>query len=169
MKRKGFTLVELLAVIVVLALLITLAVPVTNKFINDAKKSAFSKYVDKLYSEAIKQYESDKTTSLSDSYKCIIYDIKKDLGLDNTKDFTGYVVMVPSIDKPQVYITVRNKSYYIKHYKYIKEETDSEEDKKTVLEVIDKYVRNTYSDNIKNYVDGDLGCTAVVPNSSEYR
>lgn len=166
MKRKGFTLVELLAVIVVLALLIVLAVPVANKVINDTKKSAFAKYVDKLYLDVINTYEADKASNPASNYKCYLYDIKKDLDLDNTKDFEGYVVVVPSIDKPQVYFTLHNKSYYIKHYKYIKEESDSDQDKKTVLEVLDKYVVNEYEDDRDAYIYNELGCTSVVKRTS---
>jgi len=162
MKRKGFTLVELLAVIVILALLIVLAVPISNKVINDAKKKTFVKYVDKLYLDVINTYEADKASNPASNYKCFLYDIKKDLDLDYTKDFEGYVVVVPSIDKSQVYFTIHNKSYYIKHYKYIKEESDSDQDKKTVLEVLDKYVVNEYKDDIGAYIYNELGCTSIV-------
>jgi prepilin-type N-terminal cleavage/methylation domain-containing protein len=168
MKRKGFTLVELLAVIVIIALLIVVAVPITNTAINEGKKKSFAKYVDKLYFDVLSQYEADKAANLRSSYSCYIYDIKKDLGLDNTKNYTGYVVVVPTSSKPQVYFTIHDKSYYIKHYKYIKEETDSDDDKKTILEVIEKYSSKDYVDNLRNFVDDDLGCSSVIANSSEY-
>ena len=168
MKRKGFTLVELLAVIVILALLIVVAVPVTNKVIDNAKRKSFEKYIDKLYLDVINQYEADKTAKPGSSYSCYIYDIKKDLGLDNTKDFAGYIVIVPSATKAQYYFTIHNKNYYIKHYKYIKEETDSDTDKKTILESLEKYVAKDYKDNITDFVNKDLSCISVVSNNSDY-
>ena len=168
MKRKGFTLVEVLAVIVILALLIVVAVPITNKIVKDTKKNSFAKYVDKLYLDVINQYESDKAANIRSSYSCYIYDIKKDLGLDYTKDFEGYVVIVPTSSNHQAYFTIHNNSYYIKHYKYIKEETDTDEDKKTLSESIEKYVAKDFSDDLTKYVDDELGCTSVVSNNSDY-
>jgi prepilin-type N-terminal cleavage/methylation domain-containing protein len=169
MKRNnGFTLVELLAVIVILSLLIVVGVPITNKVINDARKRAFVDYVDKLYIDALNQYESDKAKNPKISYQCVLYDIEKDLGLDTTKDYKGYIAIVPSIDNADMYFTIRNKKYYIKHYKYTKSEDDSSEDKKQVIDVIEKYVSNDYSDNIKNFVKGTLGCGGnTISNSVE--
>ena len=40
MKKKGFTLVELLAVIVILAVILTIAVPAVKKTIDNAKKKS---------------------------------------------------------------------------------------------------------------------------------
>ena len=163
--KRGFTLVELLAVIVILALLIVVAVPVTTRVINETKKSAFAKYVDKLYLDVINQYQSEVSLNSKLNYTCFIYDIKKDLGLDTTKDFEGYAVVVPSIDAPNVYFSIHNKQYYIKHYKYTKEETDSEEDKKKIVEVINKYVASEYVDNVRDYAEDTLGCSKIKSNS----
>lgn len=41
MKKKGFTLVELLAVIVILAIILAIAVPSITKLIDNQRKSAF--------------------------------------------------------------------------------------------------------------------------------
>ena len=56
MKKKGFTLVELLAVIAILAILVIIALPNVIKLYNDAKKNAFLTEVKTLYSEVSKKY-----------------------------------------------------------------------------------------------------------------
>lgn len=54
--RKGFTLVELLAVIVVLAIILVIAVPKILDVINSARKSAFEDSAKLLISQAEKNY-----------------------------------------------------------------------------------------------------------------
>ena len=63
MKRKGFTLVELLAVIAILAILVIIALPNVLKMFNDAKKNSFLTEAKTVYSEAGKKYISDNITS----------------------------------------------------------------------------------------------------------
>ena len=41
MKKKGFTLVELLAVIIILSLVLVIAVPSVNKYIKQSKEKAY--------------------------------------------------------------------------------------------------------------------------------
>ena len=68
MKKKGFTLVELLAVIAILAILVIIALPNVIKLYNDAKKNAFLTEVKSLYSTANSKYisESLKGNKLSE-------------------------------------------------------------------------------------------------------
>ncbi len=56
MKREGFTLVELLAVIAILTLLIIIAVPNVTKIFNDAKKETFISETKIIYKEALREY-----------------------------------------------------------------------------------------------------------------
>ncbi len=67
MKRKGFTLVELLAVIAILAILVIIALPNVLKMFNDAKKNSFLTEAKTVYSEVSKKYisESMKGNKLS--------------------------------------------------------------------------------------------------------
>ena len=164
--KKGFTLVELLAVIVILAILIVVSVPITNNVINNGKKSAFAKYVDKLYFDVINKYEADKVSNPRIGYSCILYDIKSDLGLDATKDYEGNVIVVPSFDNPEVYFNIHNKQYKLVHFKYI----NSEDEKSDMGRLIAKYVKNTYEEelDLENFVTSELGCSDVVSNSVEY-
>ena len=59
MKKKGFTLVELLAVIAILAILVIIALPNVLKMFNDSKKNSFLTEAKTLYSEASKKYISE--------------------------------------------------------------------------------------------------------------
>jgi len=57
--RKGFTLVELLAVIVVLAVIMIFAVPAVLNAMNNARQGAFIQYANRFLSQAEAQYGGD--------------------------------------------------------------------------------------------------------------
>ena len=59
MKRKGFTLVELLAVIAILAILVIIALPNVLKMYNDSKKNAFMTEAQTLAKEVSSKYISE--------------------------------------------------------------------------------------------------------------
>ena len=59
MKKRGFTLVELLAVIAILAILVIIALPNVLKMFNDAKKNSFLTEAKTVYSEISKKYISE--------------------------------------------------------------------------------------------------------------
>ena len=59
MKKKGFTLVELLAVIAILALLVIIALPNVLKMFNQAKKDTFLTEAKTVYKEISKKYISE--------------------------------------------------------------------------------------------------------------
>lgn len=91
--NKGFTLVELLAVIVILALIIAIAVPSILATMNQSRKEAFYLYAQSLQSKAIAAYTAGQDENDQDSYECVVYDIEKDLGLKNTADYEGWVMV----------------------------------------------------------------------------
>ena len=59
MKKKGFTLVELLAVIIILGLLVILVLPNVMKLFNDAKQRSFTNELKHIYSQARQQWVTD--------------------------------------------------------------------------------------------------------------
>ncbi len=63
MKRKGFTLVELLAVIAILAILVIIALPNVLKMYNDARKNSFLNEVNNLIGTTRQQYLFDSGAS----------------------------------------------------------------------------------------------------------
>ena len=79
MKKKGFTLVELLAVIVILAIIALIATPIILNVIGDAKKGAaiqsLNGYIDAAEKAiAMNQLEEDSTFPTSDASGC--YELK---------------------------------------------------------------------------------------------
>ncbi|MCR5483590.1 MAG: prepilin-type N-terminal cleavage/methylation domain-containing protein [Bacilli bacterium] len=110
-KNKGFTLVELLAVIVILAIIMIIAIPAVLETMQSARKKTFKEYATKVTTEGQKTYLADQM--ISDPGSCALYKIKTDLGLNNTGDYNGYVVVKNLTDKQKVYVTLYNKEYMI--------------------------------------------------------
>jgi len=63
MKKKGFTLVELLAVIAILAILVIIALPNVMGMFNQAKQNSFSTEIKEIYKQAQQQWISDSMLS----------------------------------------------------------------------------------------------------------
>ena len=67
MKKKGFTLVELLAVIAILAILVIIALPNVMGMFNQAKQNSFTTEIKEIFKQAEQQWISDSmmnTTSI---------------------------------------------------------------------------------------------------------
>lgn len=90
MKKKGFTLVELLAVIAILAILIILALPNTMSLYNEAKKDSFTTEVKNIVNNAKQQWISDSMFSTSEEIYCrgngafFVYCAKSDNSLNGS-------------------------------------------------------------------------------------
>ncbi len=92
MKNKGFTLVELLAVIVILAIIMIIAIPAVLNTMNNARRKSFIEFANKAILKAQEKYTLRNLEGLPVS-GVIVYDIENDLGLSNTGDFKGYVIV----------------------------------------------------------------------------
>ena len=86
LNKKGFTLVELLAVIVVLALIMTLTVPSILSSMNSARQSSFLLYAGKMLEAAQGKYQSESL--LTKPGDC--YDLT-DLSGNGSTQYSGYV------------------------------------------------------------------------------
>lgn len=124
-KQNGFTLVELLAVIIILAVIITLAIPAVMNATNRAKKQAFFMYGQSLESKATQKYtqETDNDPSFSG---CAVYDINelyvedKDAKVENT-EYEGWVKVYKEYtdsDKHNAEFVYDNSSGNIDYIKY---------------------------------------------------
>ena len=118
---KGFTLVELLAVIVILAIIMIIAIPNVLNVMEQARKKSFIEFAQKCINEAEKTYMTQTTMgSLLRPAELTnyVYDIRKDIGLSSTGDYYGTVTILllnnednnTSIAKR---ITLFDKNYYM--------------------------------------------------------
>ena len=68
MKKKGFTLVELLAVIAILAILVIIALPNVMGMFNQVKKNSFTTEVKNIFQVAQQQWMTDSMLNTGDKY-----------------------------------------------------------------------------------------------------
>ena len=88
LNKKGFTLVELLAVIVVLAIIMVLTLPTVMNSLSSARQSSFLLYASRMLDTAADKYQSD--VLLNGGKKC--YTIS-DLNAENTSNYKGKVLV----------------------------------------------------------------------------
>ena len=122
-KSKGFTLVELLAVIVILAIILIIAIPAVMSATQSAKKESFFLYAQILQSKALVQYTQDLEHN-KEKTDCAIYDIDKDLGLSDTGKYEGWVKVsrksVSTGNKKQVILRLPSSGEAQHTFEYVK-------------------------------------------------
>lgn len=117
MKRKGFTLVELLAVIAILAILVIIALPNVLKMFNDSKRNSFMTEARNIYNEAEKKYLSNQisgnllTTYSNDSGLCESGVTKCDLDLSGRTNI-DYLIKTNTSGKI-IYLLIKDESYEV--------------------------------------------------------
>lgn len=89
-KNKGFTLVELLAVIVILAIILAIAVPTISSLINNARKSSFENGTKMVLKSMKNDYDGKMATSSTFADTFILYEnnVKTVFPSSNNLDFT---------------------------------------------------------------------------------
>lgn len=108
--KIGFTLVELLAVIVILAIIMLIVIPNVLDTLTRARRKAFLEYVTKVYTNTEKQLLSDQLNGLP-SEACILYDIRN-IGLPSNGDYKGYTVVVKDKNNNfRFFMTLYDKEY----------------------------------------------------------
>jgi len=110
----GFTLVELLTVIVILGILMLIAVPSVLNIIQASRIKSFVVYTDKMINKSSERIARGSIYA-EDEKSCVIYDIKKDFDIDNTGDFVGWVLL--NNDTDEKFITIYNDEYALVGYK----------------------------------------------------
>lgn len=116
-KKNGFTLVELLAVIVVLAIIMIIAIPSVLDTMNQARKQSFALYVDKVVTAVQTQYTYDSNGGAIQGAGFYVYDITQDLGLTSTGSYKGYVVVnAYDVDNPKYIIELYDNNYILHNY-----------------------------------------------------
>ena len=131
MKKKGFTLVELLAVIAILAILVIIALPNVIGMFNNAKKKSFLNEIKIIYGEAEKEYVKDSFGSTGRRIYVKNPDNNCSKKLDTSvRDDLSYYIEIDSAGK------VLNYYIYDGSYQYEKEKYDL---KKTDIVIDDVY------------------------------
>lgn len=120
-KKNGFTLVELLAVIVVLAIIMIIAIPSVLEVMNTARKKSFAMYVTKIINAVQTQYVYDANSGAIQGAGYYVYSIKSDLSLTATGTYEGYVtVNAADVDKPEYIIELYDNNYMLHAYNVTK-------------------------------------------------
>lgn len=127
MNKKGFTLVELLAVLVLISLLMGLAIPGINRISNNMKKKSYNQKI-KLVESAAELWGQDNKTRLQttscnidgNNVPCYKIEIEKLLSenyLDSDNNSGNYIN--PKNDKDmkncKVFVYKQNKRVYAKY------------------------------------------------------
>ncbi|MBP3445360.1 MAG: type II secretion system protein [Bacilli bacterium] len=109
LNKKGFTLVELLAVIVVLALIMVLAVPSVLTSMNSARQSTFLLYASKMIEAAQTRYQSELLLGTPSTCYSI-----KDLNDSSSNQYIGKIVISNAASTNPIYkIQMYDNSYQI--------------------------------------------------------
>ncbi len=112
LNKKGFTLVELLAVIVVLAVIMVIAIPSVMDTMTKARSKSFLLFGQKVLNAAQERYQTDILTGTEkDGTKCYTL---ANVGLDSSKTSYHAIVKVVTVMSPYsvVYtISIADKSF----------------------------------------------------------
>ena len=120
--RKGFTLVELLAVIVILAIIMIIAIPAVLSTMEQARQKTFAEYVTKVHNTANnfylknRSFDTDpKGVSVTDGTNtCYIYTLAE-IGMTSTGDYEGSAAVCTfGTEDIKVFVRLSDKNYHNK-------------------------------------------------------
>lgn len=108
LNKKGFTLVELLAVIVVLAIIMVLTVPSVLSSMNSARQSSFLLYAGKMIEAAQSKYQSESLLTTPNT----CYDLTT-LSGNGSKQYKGIITVEMVDGNPVFKIRMYDNNYQI--------------------------------------------------------
>lgn len=159
-KKNGFTLVELLAVIVVLAIIMVIAIPAVLETMASARRSSFALYIGKIVKDTRTQYTYDANGGAIAGSGRYVYNIEKDLGYDSVGDYKGYVVVnAENVDKPHFIVYLWDSNYMTLSWDVTDQKMPEASDK-TAIQSLDK----TQVANLNEYVACKAGGSGTVDN-----
>ena len=168
MNKKGFTLVEILSVLVLIGLLLGLAIPGINKISSNMKKKSYSKKVSLVESAAELWGQDNKTLLQSSSdceikggekvscYKITVGSLIENNYLDSDRNSGEYISPLDNSDMKNqcVYVYKKNNrvySYYSKNNNCLNDVDRLLLEKEVVIETSDKVVSGNWHLNNKFY------------------
>lgn len=133
MKNKGFSLIELLAVILILGLIALIAIPVVNNILNDIKYKSFEISMDSVISIIDNMCQIDRINEVSSKKRYVFEDGVVDNRIDSkgTMPKKGVVIVDESCN---INAHLSNGTYAIK------KSSDNEEIEQISSEQVDKYM-----------------------------
>jgi len=118
LNNKGFTLVELLAVIVVLGIIMVIAIPNVMTTMENARIGTFKIYAQKVLTKAEEVYQSDVLLGNIDAGGSTCYDFT-DLGLASSGNYRGKVmVSINTVMEPTFTLYLSDNSYSVSGIDY---------------------------------------------------
>ena len=168
MNKKGFTLVEILSVLVLIGLLLGLAIPGINKISSNMKKKSYSKKVSLVESAAELWGQDNKTLLQSSSdceikggekvscYKITVGSLIENNYLDSDKNSGEYISPLDNSDMKNqcVYVYKKNNrvySYYSKNNNCLNDVDRLLLEKEVVIETSDKVASGNWHLNNEFY------------------
>lgn len=106
MKKKRFTLIELLAVIIILAIIVVITTPIIVKKIEDAKYGSFKRSVEEVVRSL--ELEHAKNGYVSTSYS---FPLKKGESIDSKGNFFNWEGKMTLSDTFKLTIFIKNENY----------------------------------------------------------
>ena len=119
LKERGFTLVELLAVIVILAIILIITIPAILGYLQTARKKTLVTYADKVSIKASEKLLKDRFEGKTTEEGNYIYNLDKDLEQRNNT-FKGYVLVNITKEDVNYIITIWTSDYMLISYNYTK-------------------------------------------------
>lgn len=118
LNKKGFTLVELLAVIVVLAIIMLIAIPSVMKQMESAKVGTFKIYAQKVLTKGEEQFQIDSMMgNITDTTtKCYTLET---MGINSSGTYRGKVVVTIDANlKPTYTLYLSDNSYSVSNVNF---------------------------------------------------
>ncbi len=113
-KNNGFTLVELLAVIVILAIIMILSIPSVLDTVTTSRKRSFSTYAKKVVLATEQTNTAEEMAQNITGRGIYTYSIKDDIGLSGTGSYDGYVVVDDCTEsEKQYYVYLEDGSFMV--------------------------------------------------------
>ena len=145
-KKNGFTLVELLAVIVILAIIMIIAIPTVLETMASARRSSFAIYIEKVVKDTTTQYVYDSNGGAIAGAGRYVY--------------KGYVVVnAEDVDNPHYIVYLWDSNYMTLSWDVTDQKMPKADDK-TAIQSLDK----TQVAGLNEYVACKAGSSATVTN-----